>query len=133
MKQGDDTTRIYLSLPPALAPIQVAVLPLLRKPPFLAKSEKLSQQLRCAFSLAYEASGSIGKRYARQDLLGTPYCLTVDHQTLEDDTLTIRERDTMIQTRIHLSEVTQYLAAHTSLEALLKKLASPDHQSILST
>lgn len=93
--------RVVLSLPLSLAPVQIAVLPLLSNNAALtAKAAALATNLRPAFRLHYDAGGSIGRRYRRQDEIGTPFCITVDHQTLEDDTVTVRQRDAMTQERL---------------------------------
>ena len=119
---GEPTTRTYLKLPPALAPIQAAILPLVKKDGLPAKAQKLAAALRLDFSLIYEESQSIGKRYARQDLIGTPYCITVDHQTLEDDTVTLRDRDTMQQQRLSVQKLRDYLEERVALQTILRKL-----------
>ncbi|MEM7361630.1 MAG: glycine--tRNA ligase [Bacteroidota bacterium] len=114
------TTRTYLRLPAPLAPIQAAILPLFKKEPFAHKAKEVFDQLKYNFSLAYDEGGSIGKRYARQDLIGTPFCLTVDHQTLEDDTVTVRERDTMAQVRMSVHELRDYLYGQVGMETMLR-------------
>ncbi|MHA7877584.1 MAG: glycine--tRNA ligase [Bacteroidota bacterium] len=116
-------TRTYLKLPPALAPIKVAILPLVKKDGLPESAKKLAETLRIDFSLAYEENQSIGKRYARQDLIGTPYCVTVDHQSLEDDTITLRERDSMQQQRLPIQALRNYLSESVTLHTILKKLA----------
>lgn len=123
-KTPKGTLRTYLQLPPPLAPIQAAILPLMKKDGLGEYGEKLFQDLKCHFSLAYDAASSIGKRYARQDLLGTPYCFTIDHRTLEDGTLTLRDRDTMDQVRIPSTEIKDYLSQRVLITNLLKKLAT---------
>lgn len=115
------TLRTYLQLPPALAPIQAAILPLMKKDELVAVANKLFDTLKYDFSLEYDQASSIGKRYARQDLIGTPYCLTIDYQTLQDNTLTVRSRDTMEQHRLAISQVGTFLSQHTSIMTLLKK------------
>lgn len=115
---GKGSLRTYLRLPAPLAPIQAAILPLFKKEPFASKAQELFDQLKYDFSLAYDQVGSIGKRYARQDLIGTPFCLTIDHQTLDDDTLTIRERDTMEQVRMPITTLKDYLLAQVRIEKI---------------
>lgn len=117
-------TRTYLRLPPALAPIKAAILPLVKKDELPERAQKLAAELRTAIPLVYEENQSIGKRYARQDLIGTPYCITVDHQTLEDDSVTIRERDTMQQRRLPAQALRNYFEERITLEGLLKRLDS---------
>ncbi len=101
---------IVLHLPPALAPYTAAVLPLVKKDGLSEKAEELAKKLRRqAITVFYDDAGSIGRRYRRQDEIGTPWCLTVDFQTLIDDTVTIRDRDTMAQERVAASEVAAIL------------------------
>lgn len=114
-------TRTVLRLPPALAPIKVAVLPLVKKDGLPDKAMEIYNQLRFVGRVFYEEKDSIGKRYRRMDALGTPYCITVDHQTLEDNTVTIRERDTMTQDRVHIDEVAEIVRKKVDMNELLKK------------
>ncbi|MBR5250562.1 MAG: glycine--tRNA ligase [Clostridia bacterium] len=104
--EGDDT-RIVLKLHPALAPFKVAILPLQKK--LGDKATELYTELAKEFDVDYDESGSIGKRYRRQDEIGTPLCVTVDFDTLEDNTVTIRNRDTMEQIRLPISELGNYI------------------------
>ena len=122
---GASPSRVYLKLPAPLAPVQAAILPLVKKDGLAARAQQLVEALQYDFSVRCEVAGSIGKRYARQDLIGTPYCLTLDYQTLQDDTVTLRERDTMQQRRLPMQQVADYLRQHTSMALLLKKLAPP--------
>jgi len=103
----DGDTRVVLRLHPALAPIKAAVLPLTKKlkDPAIEIYTKLSKK----FMVDYDETGSIGKRYRRQDEIGTPFCITIDFDTLEDNTVTIRDRDSMEQIRLHISELEKYL------------------------
>ena len=84
-----------LKLPAALAPVKMAVLPLLKKDGLPEKAREIVDTLKFDYNLQYDEKDSIGKRYRRQDAIGTPFCITIDHQTLEDNTVTIRYRDTM--------------------------------------
>ena len=102
LENGD--TRIVMHFHPVLAPIKCAVLPL-RKKLHGDKAMAIRQRLSCDFTTEYDDTGSIGKRYRRQDEIGTPYCLTVDDQTLQDDTVTLRDRDTMAQERLSVEEL----------------------------
>jgi len=105
-----DGERKYLRLPKELAPVEVAVFPLLKKDRLVEKAREIWENLRRSGFLAeYDDSGSIGRRYARADEIGTPYCVTVDHQTLEDLTVTIRDRDSTKQRRIKISDLSQVL------------------------
>ena len=116
-------TRVVLKLHPALAPIKLAVLPLVRKDGLDEKARCVAEQLRFNFACQYDEKDSIGKRYRRQDAIGTPYCITIDHQTLEDDTVTIRDRDTMAQERIPISNLVNVIGERTDLTNLLKSIA----------
>ena len=102
-------TRTVLRLDPRLAPYQVAVLPLSRKAELTEPAQQLAQSLRPHFMVDYDETQSIGKRYRRQDELGTPYCVTVDFDTLDDNCVTVRERDSMEQQRLALAEVAAVL------------------------
>ena len=103
----DGDTRIVLHLHPALAPYKVAILPLSKK--LSEKAEEVYEKLSKKFMCDYDETGSIGKRYRREDEIGTPYCVTIDFDTLEDDTVTIRDRDTMEQIRLKIDDVTQWV------------------------
>ncbi len=98
MKNGE--TRVVIKIPAVLAPLKAAVLPLTKKDGLPEKARKIIKSIQVDFNCQYEEKDSIGKRYRRQDAIGTPYCITVDHQTLEDNTVTLRERDSMSQKRI---------------------------------
>jgi glycyl-tRNA synthetase len=105
---GDDV-RTVLSLPVKLAPIKIAVFPLLKnKPDLVAKAKEIFDQLKIDWRCEFDDNGNIGKRYRRQDEIGTPYCLTVDFDTLEKNEVTIRERDTMKQIKIKVNEIKKY-------------------------
>jgi glycyl-tRNA synthetase len=117
-------TRTVLKLHPALAPVKVAVLPLLRKDGHPERAHEIHATLkRAGLQSEYDEGGSIGKRYRRQDEIGTPYGVTVDHQTLEDDTVTLRDRDTLTQERIAISELPDELHARLSAPWTSPKLA----------
>ena len=105
LAEGD--TRIVLHLHPALAPYKVAILPLSKK--LSEKAEEVYEKLSKKFMCDYDETGSIGKRYRREDEIGTPYCVTVDFDTLEDETVTIRDRDTMEQIRLKIDEVAKWV------------------------
>lgn len=109
--EGGDT-RTVLHLHPALAPFKAAVLPLQKK--LAEPANEILKELRTLFNVDYDDAGSIGKRYRRQDEAGTPYCITVDFDTLENGTVTIRDRDTMEQHRVHKDELITFLAKHTA-------------------
>ncbi len=101
----ENEERIVLRLDPRLAPVKVAVFPLLRKGGQPEKAQALRELLMPHFVVTYDQAGSIGRRYRRQDEVGTPYCLTVDHQTMEDDTVTLRDRDSTTQLRVPIAQV----------------------------
>jgi glycyl-tRNA synthetase len=115
-------TRTVLSLPPALAPIKAAVFPLVKKDGLPELAEKIINTLKFDFNVTYDEKDTVGKRYRRQDAIGTPYCITVDHQSLEDNTVTIRNRDTMQQDRIKIDSVYSFLQERVSLKSLLQTL-----------
>ena len=94
---------------PNLAPIQVGIFPLVKKPELMELADKLEADLREDFSVSNDVSGSIGKRYRRLDEIGTPYCLTVDFDGLEDQSITLRDRDTMAQERIPVSKAAEVI------------------------
>ena len=118
----DGSERVVLKIPPVLAPVQVAVLPLLAKDGLPEKARALMDELKFDFQCQYEEKDTIGKRYRRHDAIGTPYCITIDHQTIEDDTVTLRHRDLADQERLHLKEVPEKIKNLLSLSHLLKKL-----------
>ncbi len=106
-------TRVVMRFSPKLAPVKAAVLPLMKKEPLGPKAREIFQLLAKHFVVEYDESGSVGKRYRRQDEIGTPYCFTVDFQTLEDDTVTVRDRDTMKQERVNVKEILSFLQDKT--------------------
>jgi len=103
-------TRVVLKLQPQLAPIKAAVFPLVKKDGMPEVAQKIFDDLRGRYSVFYDASGSIGRRYRRQDEAGTPFCITIDGQTLEDDTVTVRDRDTLQQDRVATGKLVEHLA-----------------------
>jgi glycyl-tRNA synthetase len=109
--KGGVDTRVSLRLDPRLAPVKVAVLPLSRNPDLSPKARDLAAELRGhGWNVEFDDSGAIGRRYRRQDEIGTPYCVTVDFDTLEDHAVTVRERDSMAQERISLDSASIYFA-----------------------
>ena len=121
-EDGSPDMRDLLRLPPALAPVKVAVLPLVKKDGLPEVARKIMNELRFDFNCRYEEKDSIGRRYRRQDAIGTPFCITVDHQTLQDETVTIRYRDSMLQDRIPVTRVNSIIAEKVSLRRLLEQL-----------
>jgi glycyl-tRNA synthetase len=108
-ENGDTDSRIVLKIKKSLAPIKAAILPLSKKPELQAKAKEIQKLLVNDMMTQYDETASIGKRYRRQDEIGTPYCITVDFDTLNDNQVTIRERDSMQQVRIPISEVLNYV------------------------
>ena len=115
-------TRVVLKLPAALAPVKLAVLPLVKKDGLPEKAREIVNDLKFHFNTIYDGKDSIGKRYRRQDAVGTPYCVTVDHDTLNDNCVTLRNRDTMQQERVAISDLNGIIADRVSITSLLKKL-----------
>jgi glycyl-tRNA synthetase len=107
--EGETETRIVMKFPKHLAPIKVAVLPLSKKEELSSVAKGLAKELRQHFTVDYDETQSIGKRYRRQDEIGTPYCVTVDFDSLEDKKVTVRDRDSMAQERIEMAELARYL------------------------
>jgi glycyl-tRNA synthetase len=107
--KGQDEARVVLRFHPRIAPIKAAVLPLLRKDGHPERAEAIYKALRKRWMVEYDESAAIGKRYRRQDEVGTPLCITVDHQTLTDGTVTVRDRDTMQQSRIAEDQIATYM------------------------
>jgi glycyl-tRNA synthetase len=114
--------RTYLNLHPALAPFKIAVCPIVKKDGLAELGQKMYRELKSEFMATYDEKDSIGKRYTRQDLIGTPYCLAVDYQSLEDGSITIRHRNSMEQERLTLDEVKNLLRRTTNLSVLLESL-----------
>jgi len=104
-KLENGESRVVLKIPPLLAPLKAAVLPLTKKDGMPEKAREIIKSMQLNFNCQYEEKDSIGKRYRRQDAIGTPFCITVDHQTLEDNTVTLRDRDTMAQERVSVKKL----------------------------
>lgn len=115
-------TRVVLKLPAALAPVKLAVLPLVKKDGLPEKAMEIINDLKFHFNCKYDEKDTVGKRYRRQDAIGTPYCVTVDYDTLKDDCVTIRFRDTMEQERVKISELQGIIENKVSIPSLLKSL-----------
>ena len=115
-------SRTVLKLPPALAPTKVAVLPLVKKDGLPELARKIIEKLKWDLTIAYDEKDAIGRRYRRQDALGTPFCITVDHQSLNDKTVTFRDRDSMKQERFSIDSLNNMVAEKVSINSLLKKL-----------
>ncbi|HAZ11905.1 MAG: glycine--tRNA ligase [Bdellovibrionales bacterium GWA2_49_15] len=110
-----ETERTVLMLRPSMAPIKVAVMPLMKKPELEEVAQKIFQEIQKKYRAEYDTAGSIGKRYRRQDEIGTPYCLTVDYDSLKDQAVTVRDRDSMTQERVGMDKLGQYLQDHLKL------------------
>ncbi len=109
-KLEDGNKRVMMKFPKKLAPIKVAISPLLKnKPELVTKAREIYNSLKSQYMCEFDDNGNIGKRYRRQDEIGTPYCLTVDFETLENDTVTIRDRDTMVQERVKVEKLEEFL------------------------
>jgi glycyl-tRNA synthetase len=115
----DGSSRVVLRLPAQLAPYKVAVMPLTKKDGLPEKAQAILNDLKFDFNCQYDEKDSPGKRYRRQDAIGTPYCVMIDHQTLEDDTVTIRDRDTMLQERVSVTELRTRIDSKVSWRNLL--------------
>jgi glycyl-tRNA synthetase len=111
----DGSIRTVLNIPPVLSPYKVAILPLVKKDGMPEKAREIMDELKLDFTCQYDEKDAIGRRYRRQDAIGTPYCVTVDHQTLEDNTVTIRDRDTMEQDRVAIADLNQIIAKRLKL------------------
>ncbi|SFN13317.1 glycyl-tRNA synthetase [Algoriella xinjiangensis] len=121
-KLEDGSERIVLALPPALAPIKVAILPLVKKDGLPEFAEKIVKKLRLDYNVIYEEKDSIGKRYRRMDAIGTPFCVTVDHDSLDDNSVTLRHRDTMEQKRVNIDELAAIIDLEVNMKYLFEKL-----------
>ena len=116
-KLENGSTRIVLKLPAILAPCKVAILPLLKKDGLPEIAKKLLEKLKTEYSVSYDEKDAIGRRYRRQDALGTPYCITIDHQSKEDSTFTLRERDSMSQERLSEDEILKKIESKLSIKS----------------
>ncbi len=116
------TTRTVLKLPAVLAPTKVAILPLVKKDGLPEVARKIVEDLKWDFSVSYDEKDAVGRRYRRQDAAGTPFCVTVDHDTLKDNTVTIRHRDTMEQKRVKIEELSTIIEEEVSIKKWLLKM-----------
>ncbi|MFC2124103.1 glycine--tRNA ligase [Bacteroidota bacterium] len=119
-EEDNKKMRTLLKIHPSLAPVKAAIFPLVKKDGLPEVGRKIFNELKYDFNIIYEEAQSIGKRYTRQDLIGTPYCIAVDYQTLEDETVTIRERDDMSQKRVKISALKDIIGEKVSLRNILK-------------
>jgi glycyl-tRNA synthetase len=118
----DGSERELLRIPAPLAPVKVAVLPLIKKDGLPEKAREIIDALKLSHNCQYDEKDAIGKRYRRQDAIGTPYCITVDHDTLTDNKVTIRDRDTMAQERVAISDLDRIVSEKVDLKLLLRQL-----------
>tara|TARA_R110001592_G_scaffold325782_4_gene606317 strand:+ start:232773 stop:234317 length:1545 start_codon:yes stop_codon:yes gene_type:complete len=121
-KLEDGSERVVLKLPAVLAPYKVAILPLLKKDGLPDFAKEIMAELKYDYNVTYDEKDSIGKRYRRQDAIGTPYCITIDHDSLEDKMVTLRDRDTMKQERIAVKDLAALLNEKVNMSTLLKQL-----------
>lgn len=121
-QETGEKERIYLKLHPALSPIKAAVLPLVKKDGLAEKAQEIANSLKSSFKTVYDDGGAIGKRYTRQDLIGTPFCIAVDYETMENDTVTIRHRDSMEQERVSISELKEKIGYQVAMERILEMI-----------
>ena len=117
----DGSTRTVLKLPAILAPVKAAVLPLIKRDGLPEMAQEIIEELKWDFNVQYDEKDAIGRRYRRQDAAGTPLCITVDHDSLEDRTVTVRYRDSMEQKRILISEISKVIAEETDFKSWMKK------------
>jgi len=121
-KLDDGETRVVLKFPPVLAPIKAAILPLVKKDGLPEKAREIMNTLKFDFKCAYDEKDSIGKRYRRQDAIGTPFCITIDHDTLADNCVTIRHRDSMKQERVAITDLHSIINEQVNMKNLFKKI-----------
>jgi glycyl-tRNA synthetase len=118
----NDTTRTVLKLPAVLAPTKAAVLPLVKKDGLPDVAHKIIEDLKWDFNVVYDEKDAVGRRYRRQDAAGTPFCITVDHQSLEDETVTIRHRDTMEQQRVAITDLKSIIHKAVDMKTWLQRI-----------
>ena len=116
------STRTVLRLPEVLAPIKVAILPLVKKDGLPKIARKIQADLKLDFTVVYDEKDAVGRRYRRQDAVGTPFCITVDHQTIEDETVTLRYRDSMEQKRLKIDQLKSIISKEVKMSNWLKRI-----------
>ena len=119
--EGGDS-RVVLRIPPVLAPVKACIMPLVKKDGLPEKAREIMDELKFHFHCAYDEKDSIGKRYRRQDAIGTPFCVTVDHDTLKDNCVTVRDRDTMQQTRVAIADLQKMIDEKINMRNLFKEI-----------
>ncbi len=120
--EGKDEGRVVMKIPAILAPVKLAVFPLTKKDGLPETARQIMDELKFDFNCQYEEKDTIGRRYRRQDAIGTPFCITIDHQTKEDNTVTIRHRDTMEQERVPVAKLREIMEEKVSMRKVLKNL-----------
>ena len=118
----DGSERLVMRIPPVLSPYKAAVLPLVKKDGLPEKARAIQKVLQLEYNIQYDEKDAIGRRYRRQDAIGTPYSITIDHQTLEDNTVTIRDRDTMSQERVNVDQLSNIIDEKVNMKAILNQL-----------
>jgi glycyl-tRNA synthetase len=118
----DGSVRTVLQLPSVLAPTKAAIFPLVKKDGLPEIAHQIIDDLKWDFNVSYDEKDAVGRRYRRQDALGTPFCITVDHQTVEDQTVTIRHRDTMKQDRVKITDLKAIIENEVSMKNWLMKM-----------
>ncbi|MBT8271065.1 MAG: glycine--tRNA ligase, partial [Bacteroidia bacterium] len=118
------TSRVVLRLPSVLAPTKAAILPLVKKDGLPEIAHRIVEDLKWDFNVQYDEKDAVGRRYRRQDAAGTPFCITVDHDTLEDQTVTIRHRDSMEQQRVPIPALKDLIREQIDIKAWLSKMRS---------
>ena len=121
-KLNDGSIRTVLKLPSILSPIKVAILPLVKKDGLPEIAKKIVNELKFDITTVYDEKDAVGRRYRRQDAIGTPFCVTIDHQTLDDKTVTLRKRDSMQQERINIEHIKNLIKEEVSMGSILQKL-----------
>ena len=116
---GNGEIRSVLKIPAVLAPFKAAVLPLTKKDGMPEKAKEIMKLIQLNFNCQYEEKDSIGKRYRRHDAIGTPYCITVDHQTIKDNTITLRDRDSMSRERVSVEKLNSIILEKVSVKNYL--------------
>ncbi|MGB1307614.1 MAG: His/Gly/Thr/Pro-type tRNA ligase C-terminal domain-containing protein, partial [Oceanihabitans sp.] len=118
----NNTTRTVLKLPAVLAPVKAAIFPLVKKDGLPEVAKQIVEDLKWDFNVFYDEKDAVGKRYRRQDANGTPFCITVDHDTLENNTVTIRHRDTMEQKRVKIEDLKEIIKAEVDVKHWLQRM-----------
>ena len=118
----NNSTRTVLKLPAVLAPTKAAILPLVKKDGLPEIAQEILKDLQWDFHVCYDEKDAVGRRYRRQDAIGTPFCITVDHETLINNTVTVRHRDTMAQERVAIKDLKSLIENHVSMKNWLQKL-----------